>query len=394
MGCDPGIDSGEGARGTPARRYLRPAGERLYRGLVGVGGIGWGILFNLQGDSTLGRNESRPARMLDCRDYCKLHIIAHYVAILMGAGQGSGFHVLPVGKVGRDARGLELLDEMSVAGMDLDCVGVVDGRPTTMSVCFQYPDGSGGNITSAESASEAVVPEDVDRVASRLLPPPGGYVALALPEVPLETRFHFLRSARGWGCYTVANFASLEMRAALAGGVMGCVDLLAINQDELEALIGRNLNPGDPGAALDSCAGILTGLQPGIRITVTMGAHGASAFDGVAWHHCPALTVTPVSTAGAGDALLAGVISALAVGAPLTDGSSRQIIGGRPICSALEFGVLAAGLKITSRHTINPDLNLDSLLEFASKHGVCFSRELAGAINPPDPEPQPAVNQL
>jgi|GEM_PF-205392 len=394
MGCSASIDSGDALRQNVLKRYMRPLGERPYRGLVGVGGIGWGLLFELCGDRTLGRNESRPARMLDCRDYCKLHIVAHNVAILMGAPRSSGFHVLPVGKVGRDSRGAKLLEEMSRAGMDLSCVDVAGGRPTTLSICFQYPDGSGGNITSIESASMAVMPEDVDRAEARLLPQPSGYVAMALPEVPLETRFHFLRSARSWGCFTVASFASAEMEAALASGVMECVDLLAVNQEELAALVGRNVEPADSGTALDACAALLSGFQPGIRIVVTMGAHGAFAGDNGTWQHCPALPVAPVSTAGAGDALLAGVISGLAVGAPLAAGGTGQSIRERPIRSALEFGVLVAGLKITSRHTINPDLNVDSLLELAAEHGIALAGALADAIHLPGREACPTGNNL
>lgn len=377
------------------RRYLRAGEERGRRGLIGVGGIGYGMLFALDGDRTLGRSESRPGRLLDSRDYCKLHIIAHYVAVLMGASQGSGFHVLPVGKVGRDAPGLKLVEEMARAGMDTRSVGTAEGRPTTMSVCFQYPDGSGGNITASDSASTAVISEDVDRAAAFLLPPPGGYVALAAPEAPLETRFHLMRSARRWGSYTVASFASSEIESALAGGGIECVDLVALNHDELEAIIGRSADAGAPGAALDRCSGILAGFQPEIRIVVTMGAHGAFAFDRGSWHHCPALPVTPVSTAGAGDALLGGVISALAAGVPLSvDGPQRRFIGERPIESALEFGVLLSGLKITSRHTIHPDANTDSLLEFAANHGVSLAGTLADAIVPSNLTGTPSTKNM
>ena len=73
-----------------------------YRRLIGVGGIGSGMLFALQGEHELARNESRPARLLDVRDYCKLHIVAHYPTVLLGAREDSGpFHVVPVGKVVR-----------------------------------------------------------------------------------------------------------------------------------------------------------------------------------------------------------------------------------------------------------------------------------------------------
>lgn len=50
-----------------------------YQAMIGTGGIGSGVFFALDGDHTLGREESRSGRFLDKRDYCKLHIISHYV---------------------------------------------------------------------------------------------------------------------------------------------------------------------------------------------------------------------------------------------------------------------------------------------------------------------------
>lgn len=73
----------------------RPLQHR-YDIMIGTGGIGSGSFFLLNGDHTLGREESRSGRFLDKDDYCKLHIIAHYVKALLGPG----FNVVPVGKVG------------------------------------------------------------------------------------------------------------------------------------------------------------------------------------------------------------------------------------------------------------------------------------------------------
>ena len=96
-----------------------------YRQLVGVGGIGTGLFFELENNHTLGRNESRAARLLNIRDYCKLHIISHYVAVLLGANpRGSPFRVLPIGKVGADDAGRRMIGEMSAVGIDTRYVEV------------------------------------------------------------------------------------------------------------------------------------------------------------------------------------------------------------------------------------------------------------------------------
>ena len=110
-----------------------------------------------------------------------------------------------------------------------------------------------------------------------------------------------------------------------------------------------------------------------MRLIVTAGARGAFAFDGAAWTHAPALPVAVVSTAGAGDALLGGVLTGLAAGLPFVPaGSSRAGLAPRPLSSALELGALVAAFKVTSPHTIPPDLSLEALLAFAREHGVAF----------------------
>src|SRR3989304_2326016 len=91
------------------------ASSLRYQALVGTGGIGSGSFFRLEGDHTLGREESRGGRFLDRRDYCKLHIVSHYVKALLG----DSFAGLPVGRVGDDESGRQLLREMAEVGLDL-----------------------------------------------------------------------------------------------------------------------------------------------------------------------------------------------------------------------------------------------------------------------------------
>src|SRR5512139_4115739 len=123
-----------------------------YRAMIGVGGIGSGAFFALTGNATLGREESRGGRFLDRRDYCTLHIITHYVKTLLGPL----FETLPIGRVGDDAAGQELLREMGRAGLDLRYVEITPGSRTLSSFCLVYPDGSGGNLTTTDSASGLV----------------------------------------------------------------------------------------------------------------------------------------------------------------------------------------------------------------------------------------------
>jgi sugar/nucleoside kinase (ribokinase family) len=356
-------------------RALRLPADAPYRRLVGVGGIGSGIFFALEGDHDLGRNESRPARLLDVRDYCKLHIVAQYPTVLLGAREDAGpFHVVPVGKVGIDEAGLRLRAEMELSGMDVRFVDAVPGRPTLLSVCFQYPDGDGGNVTTVDSAASLVSEREVDQVERWLGP---GAIALAAPEVPLGVRRHLLRRATEKGALRVASLTTAEVQEAKATGFLAVVDLLSLNEDEAAALAGEPLTTEAPEAALRRLADTATAAQPGMRLVVTAGSRGAYAFDGGSWSHVPTLPVRPVSSAGAGDALLGGVLTGLAAGLPFASGSSRrETLAARPLASALDLGVLVAAFKVTSPHTIPPDLSLDAVLDFAREHGVELAEPL------------------
>jgi sugar/nucleoside kinase (ribokinase family) len=351
------------------RRALRLDGHARYRRLVGVGGIGTGVFFALEGAHDLGRNESRPARLLDVRDYCKLHIIAHYPAVLLGAEpSGEPFHVIPVGKLGQDDPGRRLRKEMEEAGMDLRLVAEVPGRPTLQSVCFQYPDGSGGNITTVESAAAALSTADVAAGAALLH---AGAIALAAPEAPLEARHDFLRLAGRAGAFRVAGLASTEMAAADRRGFFADVDLVALNEDEAAAFGEVPFDLGAPEPLLEACADRLGAAQPKACLVITAGRNGAFGLEGGRWTHVPALPVPVVSTAGAGDALLGGLLAALAIGLPFSaPGAAGRPLTDRPIASALEFGVLLSALKVTSPHTIHPEADLLHLLDFARQQGA------------------------
>jgi sugar/nucleoside kinase (ribokinase family) len=349
-----------------------------YRSLIGVGGLGTGLFFALEGEHTLGRNESRPARLLDVRDYCKLHIVIHYVATLLGA-QPSGFpfHVLPVGKVGADPAGQHVLEEMQNVGINTALVQKDDTKPTLLSVCFQYPDGSGGNITTSNSAAAGLSDGDLDEAAKFLKMNGGSTIALSVPEVPLAVRREFLKLATDAGAFRAASFVDAEIGPARELGMFEMLDLVALNESEAEAFTGCRLSPPAFDEFVKKCQSLTEASYPGLRIVVTAGRQGAFAFAEGQYNFCPAPEVPVVSTAGAGDALLGGVLSALAAGVPfLRSGPVRRSLNEGLLTSALELGVLLGSYKVSSPHTIHPSASLDNLLKFGADRGIEFSSEL------------------
>ena len=361
-------------------RFLRIDQNSPYRQLVGVGGLGTGMFFELEGNHTLGRNESRAGRLLDVRDYCKLHIVSHYVAKLLGARpSGLPFHVLPIGKVGKDAAGQRVIEQMTDVGIDTSHVRVNSAAPTLFSVCFQYPDGTGGNITTNNSAAGALCRSDIAIAAQLLAAGAPHAIALAVPEVPLDVRKHFLEVASRSGAFRAASFAAAEVQPARDAGMFDLLDLVALNDSEAAELVGRPFSPESPEPFVRSSQELLRNSYSRLQMVVSAGEAGAYGLTATACQFCPAPLVEAASTAGAGDALLGGVLAAIAAGIPFVCGDSLgNKCAQEPIATALQLGVLLASYKCFSPHTISPSACVDTLIEFADHMNLSFSSELEG----------------
>lgn len=306
---------------------------RAYDWIAGVGGLGTGLTMRLVGDHTLGREESRAAQLLDDQDRCKLHIVFHTVARLLGPD----FPVHPIGAVGDDDAGRIVLGELRATGMRLDRVRTHHDLPTLFAVAFGYPNGDGGNLTAIESASDAIAPEQVRFDA------PGRGIVVALPEVPLATRAALLRQdpAR----LRVASYVTGELPEVLAGAALDDVDLLAVNADEARVIAA---DPGLEVAALaEATVDALRGRHPSLSLVMTSGAAGSWSWDGAELHHARVPAPEVVATAGAGDAHLGAILAALALGADVHE--------------ANRLGALVSALKVGGRHSINRGVDGDAV---------------------------------
>jgi sugar/nucleoside kinase (ribokinase family) len=342
--------------------------------LIGVGGVGTGVFFKLAGNHTLGRNESRAGELLDVRDYCKLHIVIHYVAKLLGAGKrGSGFEILPVANIGNDAPGRFVLHEMEMVGIDTRFVNTVSRKPTLFSVCFQYPDSAGGNITTNNSAAAELSYDDL-KCATKLLRAQGNRaIALSVPEAPLSVRHEFLKRSHEAGAFCAASFIAAEIAEMKASGMLSLVDLIAINESEAVALLGFSFSADEPEAIAQECLAFLNHSCPDLRLIVTLGKRGVLGFAEGTWNFCRAPEVSVASTAGAGDALLGGVLSGIAAGLPFLRGQNSD---NTHLQSALDLAAVLASYTVTSPHTIHPGADLQTIVEFAKEHALQFDQSL------------------
>jgi sugar/nucleoside kinase (ribokinase family) len=326
-----------------------------YRALIGTGGIGSGSFFALQGNDTLGREESRSGRFIDRRDYCKLHIVSHYVQALLG----SGFKTIPIGRVGDDGQGLELYDEMKEAGLDVTFVEKLPGAQTLFSFCFIYPDGTGGNLTTDNSASSSMTAQVVEQAETLFTKYEKRGIGLAVPEVPLEARLRLLELAGRHSFFRIASFTAGELREMGESHIFNDIDLLSLNLEELAQVAALDIGRAGEERVVREGVEALGSLHPKLWITVTAGGRGSWSWDGTELTFFPAVAAEVKSTAGAGDAFLAGVIVGLTAG--LTLGESQQL------------GTLVGSLSVTSPHTIHRGIDRVSLRQFIVRGSVKVS---------------------
>ncbi|MEB3359121.1 MAG: 1-phosphofructokinase [Synechococcales bacterium] len=113
----------------------------------------------------------------------------------------------------------------------------------------------------------------------------------------------FITRLKAQGNTVVLDASGESLQAALSA----TPDLVKPNLEELEDLVGRSL-PSE--AAIAAAAQDL--VRQGIRyVVVSMGAQGAILASADTVIHAQPPAVTPKSTVGAGDAMLAGLVTAL-----------------------------------------------------------------------------------
>jgi len=332
-----------------------------YTGLIGTGGIGSGKFFQLNGAHTLGREESRSGHFLDIQDYCKQHIILHYIKVLLG----DRFNVIPIGKVGEDDTGHRLYQEMKTTGFAMDHVQKRADASTLFSFCFYYPDGSGGNLTTDNSASAQVSITDITQAMPEINALGKKGLAMAAPEVPLAARQALLMLAREHGLFCAASFTSEELKQ-MDISIFAGIDLLAINMDEARTLEGKGETTRDV-EVVEHVIAKLRRHHDRMLISITGGRSGSWCWDGAQLSHVPCLPVEAKSTAGAGDAFFSGLLCGLALNLPLPE--------------AQGLATLLAGMSVTSPHTIHKGIDRISLKTFAEETGFTLTTSIQNLLN-------------
>lgn len=330
--------------------------KRNIRQIIGTGGIGKGLFFLSHENEALGHNESRMAELSDAKDYCKLHIVFHYLSSLLAPK----VEVIPIGKVGRDENGALCKEQMKSAGMNTDWIEESNEHPTMLSICIQYPDKSGCNITSDNSACQEVDSQYILKTVKELKVDEDT-VVVALPEVPLDSRIELLNYGKEQGAFCVASCGTAEIKEFVRLEGPGKCDLIALNQEETAALAGMEaVTDLDEAKA---AANKILKEYPHLYLWLTVGARGSLLASNEKMIPYPTLPEIKVkNTGGAGDASLAGLLTGYCLGLPFWEEQSDTRTG----YTAGELAVLLAGMSVESVDSINLEINWEKVEDRAA----------------------------
>jgi 2-dehydro-3-deoxygluconokinase len=240
-----------------------------------------------------------------------------------------------IGRVGADAFGRAVLDELTGLGVDCSRAAVDEARPTGL----MFKGAVEGERCEIEyrrsgSAGSALAPEDLDRdyVASARAVHVTGITACLSESAGLAAvrAFELARGLRSFD----PNIRPQLWRDDLAPLVRR---LVAMSDVCFCGLADAELLTGASGA--ERCAEALAGLGPA-TVVVTLGSRGALALEGGQFSRGAADAAEVVDPVGAGDAFAAGFLTAR--------------LRGEPVEASLALGAECGAAATGSRRDVAP----------------------------------------
>ncbi len=235
----------------------------------------------------------------------------------------AGARVAFIGKVGDDDRGRELLAVLQHEGVNTSSCHLVAGRPTTFQIVLTVSD-DWSVLLWADPALD-FAPEDVPAEALR------------------QTRFLHLD---GYGMFSDLQKATAERAVALAREAGALISIDAGTQMAVEqpAYLRRMMAQADmafttltearhlPGLAAEAeIVQALQSLGPSV-VMLKLGDRGSVVITPQRVWRVPAFKVPVADTVGAGDGLVAGVLTGLCRGESLEGAARRGTAVGALAC--------------------------------------------------------------
>jgi ribokinase len=240
------------------------------------------------------------------------------------AAARSGARPVFVGAVGTDPAGTGLLDNLSVAGVDVSHVARTTSAPTGIALITVAADGE-NTIVVAAGANATLDPARTAEIVAQLVAP--GTVVLSQLEIPLPVLVAVARTGGAHGARLVLNLSPWR---EIPDDLLAYADPLVVNETEAAAVWGRPIDSADDAASAENVAAnaAVALLARSRSVVITLGGDGVVVADGSGVVTLPARRVPVVDTTGAGDAFAGALAAGLAAGASLVDAVGSGIHAG------------------------------------------------------------------
>ncbi|MEQ8964472.1 MAG: carbohydrate kinase family protein [Azospirillaceae bacterium] len=255
-----------------------------------------------------------------------------------------GHDVRLISRIGMDSEGDRVLAALAAAGVDAEGVTRSTDQPTATYTALVGPDGEMvvalADMAIYDEMTPALIAPALADVTDRRL----WMVDANLPVDTLDA----IADARPESGRLAADAVSVAKAPRLLG-VLDRLAVLVCNADEAAALTGRPVRH-----PLEVCEAAATLRGAGVgTVVIGLGARGAYVASAGAERFLPAAPATMVDTTGAGDALVAGLLHAIA--------------GGGDGIAALAAGLAAAALTVESEATVPESLTPGALADRAER---------------------------
>lgn len=231
-----------------------------------------------------------------------------------------GGAVKMIGKLGRDANGAALKNNLITMGVDAKSVTECDVNSGVAMIIVENGD---NRIILDKGANHAVTEADVDEGLKNA---EAGDTLIMQLEIPLSVVEYAAKSAKAKGMTVLLNPAPA---VKLSAELLSNVDIIAPNESEIEILTGVK-----PTGDVELALGVKNLYRLGVkRVIVTLGSRGSAIAEGQTITYIPPRKVDVVDTTGAGDTFVGAVALRLETGDTLEQ--------------AARFATVASSITIT-----------------------------------------------
>lgn len=226
----------------------------------------------------------------------------------------AGAAVTMLGMVGTDDNGSFLLSQLSDAHVDVSKVERFDGPSGSTVITV---DAKGENTIVYSSGSNAHVSADyVEKNRDAL--DNTAVLGLCL-ESPMAAVIRSAQICHRNGVPVLLNDSPFV--AELPQELVDNTDILLVNEHEMAQLLGLDINEDDLSPHSPYWQSVAAALEKFgyTRAIVTLGSHGAIAFEPGKAEYIPAVKVSAVDTTGCGDSFMGTILAGLSARLTLAD---------------------------------------------------------------------------